>query len=90
MRQFCFVLLAVVLSVMSASAQTVSTYKTGNDRFSFKVQPSVGMYLDPSGNIQDLDPNAPTAINFGIEFPSSRQRPWQQYLNDPTVGLGVS
>lgn len=90
MRQFCFVLLAAILFITSASAQTVSTYKTGNDRFSFKVQPSVGMYLDPSSNIEDIDPNAPTAINFGIEFPSSRQRPWQQYLNDPTVGLGVS
>jgi hypothetical protein len=50
----------------------------------------MGTYLDPSGNIKDIDPNAPTGLNLGIEFPSSRQRPWQQYLDDPTVGLGMS
>lgn len=50
----------------------------------------MGNYLDPSSNIEEIDPNAPTGLNFGIEFPSSRQRPWQQYLNDPTVGIGLS
>ena len=50
----------------------------------------MGLYLDPSSNIEEIDPNAPAGLNFGIEFPSSRQRPWQQYLNDPTVGLGVT
>jgi len=50
----------------------------------------MGLYLDPSSNIEEIDPNAPAGINFGVEFPSSRQRPWQQYLNDPTVGLGVT
>ncbi len=50
----------------------------------------MGLYLDPSSNIEEIDPNAPAGLNFGVEFPSSRQRPWQQYLNDPTVGLGVT
>ena len=90
MRHFSFVLLSVCLFSTFAAAQTAPSHKTGNDRFSFRVQPAVGMYMDPSSNLLDLDPNAPTALNFGIEFPSSRQRPWQQYLNDPTVGLGVS
>lgn len=79
-----------VISLETVCAQTLDFNKKGNDRFSIKTQLSVGMYLDPSSNIEDIDPNAPTALNIGIEFPSSRQRPWQQYLNDPTVGLGLS
>lgn len=50
----------------------------------------MGGYVSASSNIRDIDPSAPTGLNLGIEFPSSRQRPWQQYLNDPTVGLGIS
>ena len=50
----------------------------------------MGGYLAPSGNIKDISPNAPTGINFGVELPSTRQKPWQQYLNDPAVGVGMS
>ena len=73
-----------------AAAQNRHTEAEGNDRFSIKIQPFMGLYLDPSSNIEEIDPNAPAGLNFGVEFPSSRQRPWQQYLNDPTVGLGVT
>lgn len=90
MRHFSCLLLAALLFSISLSAQNLPSYKTGNDRFSVKVQGTVGMYLDPSSNIEDINPSAPTALNFGVEFPSSRQRPWQQYLNDPAVGLGMS
>lgn len=74
----------------SLSAENSSTQKSGNDRFSIKAQAYMGGYVSASSNIRDIDPSAPTGLNIGIEFPSSRQRPWQQYLNDPTVGLGVS
>ena len=83
-------LAAAVLGASNIKAQTLTTETSGNDRFSFKTQVFMGKYLDPSSNIEDIVPNAPTGLNFGIEFPSSRQRPWQQYLNDPTVGLGIS
>ena len=63
---------------------------SGNRPFSIKVQGFMGGYLSPSGNIKDISPNAPTGINFGVELPSTRQKPWQQYLNDPTVGIGMS
>ncbi len=43
-----------------------------------------------NGNMEAINPTAPSGVNFGIEFPSSQQRPWQQYLNNSTVGLGVS
>lgn len=83
-------LLMAALSLNVLSAQNINSNKTGNDRFSIRAQAMMGKYLAPSGNIEELDPNAPTGLTLGIEFPSSRQRPWQQYLNDPTVGLGLT
>lgn len=83
-------LTAAFLCALTVSAQESKTGALGNDRFSVRTQVYMGRYLSPSGNIEDIDPNAPTGLNLGIEFPSSRQRPWQQYLNDPTVGLGIS
>ena len=83
-------LLCVLLLVSPLSAQNNHIEKYGNDRFSIKTQFFMGTYLDPSSNIKEIDPNAPVGLNLGIEFPSSRQRPWQQYLNDPTVGLGIT
>lgn len=83
-------LLGVLLCVGVASAQTKDFTQSGNGRFSIKVQPFMGGYVMPSSNLTEINPNGPTGINFGLEFPSSRQRPWQEYLNDPTVGLGIS
>lgn len=90
MRRFYLLLLTAALFMNSAYAQEFKKNPTGNDRFSIKAQTFVGSYLDPSANIQDIKPNGPSGMNFGVEFPSARQRPWQQYLNDPTVGLGMS
>ena len=90
MRRLYSLLLMTVLSTCALSAQNLSSEKICNDRFSIKTQAFMGGYLDPSTNLKNIDPNAPTGLNLGIEFPSSRQRPWQQYLNDPTAGLGVS
>lgn len=90
MRYFYSCLLCVLLLVSPLSAQNNHIEKYGNDRFSIETQFFMGTYLDPSANIKEIDPNAPVGLNLGIEFPSSRQRPWQQYLNDPTVGLGIT
>lgn len=88
----CFVLLAAVIFMVGVvgAAEPHKFDKVGNDRFSIKVEPFIGAYLMQSGNMKDIDPNPPSGIHFGIEFPSSQQRPWQQYLNNPTVGLGIS
>lgn len=86
-----FVLLSLsVAHVICASAQVSRFGEAGNGGFSIRTQAYMGRYLNPSGNIVEIDPNAPTGLNFGVEFPSTRQRPWQQYLNDPTVGLGMT
>ena len=87
MKRFLLLVLGAVLFSNIASAQF---YKTGNDRFSFKVQPFVGGYLSPNGNLETINPSAPAGINFGFEIPSSQQYPWQQYLNNSTAGVGVT
>ena len=87
MKRFLLLALSVMLLSNVAFAQH---YKTGNDRFSIKVQPFVGGYLSPNGNLEAIDPSAPTGVNFGFELPSSQQYPWQQYLNNSTAGVGVS
>jgi hypothetical protein len=40
--------------------------------------------------MEAIDPTFPSGINFGFEFPSNQQRPWQQYLNNSTYGVGIS
>ena len=87
MKRFLLLALGAVLFLNVAFAQH---YQTGNDRFSLKVQPFVGGYLSPNGNLEAINPSAPAGVNFGFEFPSSQQRPWQQYLNNSTLGVGVS
>lgn len=90
MKRLALLIFSLLVVTGVLSAQDSRSAETGNDRFSFKTQIYMGQYLSPSGNIQEIDPNAPSGLNFGVEFPSSQQRPWQQYLNDPTVGLGIS
>ena len=91
MKRFIGLLLMAVLVVSVASAEQPKNFnKSGNERFSIKVQPFMGAYLMKSSNLSDINPNGPAGINIGVEFPSSQQRPWQQYLNNPTVGLGIS
>ena len=87
MKRFLLLALGAVLLSNVVFAQH---YKTGNDRFSLKVQPFVGSYVSPNGNMEAIDPTFPSGINFGFEFPSNQQRPWQQYLNNSTYGVGIS
>ena len=88
-----FLLLSIVLSatLIFAENQTANKFaQTGNDRFSVKAQGFMGFYIDRQPHINKLDPSAPTGLMLGIEFPSLQQRPWQQYLLNPTVGLGMT
>ena len=50
----------------------------------------MGFYIDVHTNMREDMPSAPTGLMFGMEFPSAQQRPWQQYLLNPTVGLGMT
>lgn len=90
MQRISLISLIALLSTTLLSAQNIQQDNSGNDTFSIKSQVFMGGYISPSSNIKDIDPNAPAGLNIGIEFPSTRQHPWQQYLNDPTVGLGIA
>lgn len=90
-KHITLLLLALILCVGAAHAKKPKElYRVGNDPISFKVQPFMGGYLMKSSNLEEINPNPPSGIHFGVEFPSLQQRPWQQYLNNPTVGLGLS
>ena len=89
-QHFCVLIVVTLLGIGVASAQTKDFTKSGNDRFAIKVQTFMGGYLMASSNLKEINPNGPAGINVGLEFTSSQQRPWQQYLNNPTVGLGMS
>ncbi len=88
MKRILSFLLTAVLCCTFASAQTL---KTGNDRFAIKVQPFFGSYLDKNNHhFEKLGLVNLNGMNLGIEFPSEQQRPWQQYLNNSTLGIGLS
>ena len=88
MKRILSILLTAVLCTTFASAQTL---KTGNDRFAIKVQPFFGTYLDKNNHhFEKLGLVNLSGMNLGIEFPSDQQRPWQQYLNNSTLGIGLS
>ena len=95
MKRIALIFTTVLLCVSSAVAQTSTDGKTEGDKspYSIKVQPFSGTYLDQNSHFnkfREMGPFAPTGINFGLEFPSQQQRPWQQYLNNPTLGIGMS
>lgn len=90
-KQFSLFLLTTILFTAAVSAQDFHTYQTGNDRFAIKVQPFLGTYLDKGNHhFEKLSLDNLSGMNLGIEFPSEQQRPWQQYLNNSTLGIGLS
>ena len=99
MKHIFSLLLVTVLSIgfinatenqSSNTLKNSKLLKTGNDRIAIKVQGVMGFYVDVHSNMEAEMPSAPTGLMFGMEFPSSQQRPWQQYLMNPTVGLGMT
>lgn len=86
----CLLLLLLTIFVSFASAQH---NQTEENRFAIKVQPFYGTYLDKGSHFdkfREMGPFAPSGVNLGWEFPSDQQRPWQQYLGNSTLGLGMS
>ena len=98
MKRVFLLLLVAILSTnfifaegnKSNTTKNSKLLETGNDRFALKAQGIMGFYIDVHDNMRADMPSAPTGLMFGVEFPSSQQRPWQQYLLNPTVGLGMT
>lgn len=93
MRRIFLLFLATVLSASSLLAENDSPAQANSDitPFAIKVQPFFGTYLDKNNHhFQKLGLENLSGINLGVEFPSEQQRPWQQYLNNSTLGVGLS
>lgn len=88
-RLLSFILLAFVLAG-PVSAQDTAADNGGKNRFSIKSYAFRGTYLDSGTHFEKFGAAAPAGVNLGLEFPSQQQYPWQQYLNNATVGIGLS
>lgn len=88
MRRFSFLLFICILFSSFAPAQESS--KLSNSKFAIKVEPFHGAYTSHSYHFEKFRPFSPKGVNLGLELPSSQQRPWQQYLGNPTWGVGLS
>lgn len=91
MKRLTLLLFLMTLVASPIYAQT-NDNKNENKRFpvAIKAYPFRGMYLDNNTHYEKFGPINPAGVHLGIEFPSLQQRPWQQYLGNPTVGLGIS
>ena len=91
MRRFIFVLAALMLAgVCSVHAAEAQNADSGKHPFSIKAYAFRGMYLDKNTHYEKFGAISPAGVHLGLELPSTQQRPWQQYLGNPTVGIGVS
>ena len=83
-------LLTTILFTAFASAQDAQTIKKEKNKFAIKVQTFKGSYLDKNHHFKGLGLDENSGLNLGIELPAMQQRPWQQYLNNPTFGVGLT
>ena len=77
-------------SPVLAQNETDEISVSGKTPFSIKAYPFRGTYLDSGSHWDKFGGAYPAGVNLGIELPSQQQHAWQQYLNNATVGLGLS
>lgn len=92
MKRIATILFFTLLFAGSLFANNVQTKESDDNRFPFSIKayPFRGMYLDKNSHYTKFGPIFPAGVHMGLEFPSLQQRPWQQYLGNPTVGIGLS
>ncbi|MBO7232006.1 MAG: acyloxyacyl hydrolase [Bacteroidales bacterium] len=83
-----FLATLLVANILVAQVSYKSFLK--DEKYAIKVQPFMGSYLDKGTHFDKFQPFAPSGVHMGLEFPSMQQRPWQQYLGNPTWGVGLS
>ena len=88
MRRLLLFLFICALGCTFTTAQESS--KLSDSKFAIKVEPFHGAYTSHSYHFEKFRPFSPKGVNLGLELPSSQQRPWQQYLGNPTWGVGLS
>ena len=84
--------ISVLLTEHPVFAQTGEVEEISADKtpFSIKVYPFRGSYLGNARHFSKFGASYPAGVNMGFELPSQQQRPWQQYLSNPTVGIGLT
>ena len=91
MRRYFLLILSLFLAFAGAAyAQNVSENNHDKTKFSIKAYPFRGTYLDSGRHWDKFGGAYPAGMHFGLELPSQQQRPWQQYLNNATVGVGLT
>ena len=92
MKRVFITLLTIFLIAGSALAQkaNVAQPSEGKFPFSIKAYPFRGTYLDGGVHWEKFGGAYPAGVNLGFELPSNQQYPWQQYLGNATVGVGIS
>lgn len=92
MKRIALIFTAVLLFASAAFAQNESVEKTESSKtpFAIKAYPFRGAYLDKNTHFEKFGGIYPAGVNLGLELPSQQQRPWQQYLNNATAGIGMS
>lgn len=92
MKRILTLVFTFVLFANSVPAWSSSNIRTDDGKFPFviKAYPFRGTYLDSSTHFEKFGAAAPAGVNLGFEILSQQQRPWQQYLNNATVGIGLS
>ena len=92
MRRILLSLLTILIFAGSAFAHNAPAEKKDSTKtpFAIKAYPFRGMYLDKNIHFQKFGAIGPAGVHMGVELPSMQQRPWQQYLGNPTVGVGLS
>lgn len=90
MRRICLLLIALLSTVLTSAQEKQNQDVKEGTQFSIKVEPFYGKYMNHSYHFDKFRPFAPKGVNLGFELPSLQKRPWQQYMGNPTWGIGVS
>lgn len=92
MKRIIATFLTTLLFAGTALAQGASVEKSDNTKlpFSIKALAFRGSYLDSNVHFDKFQPFHPAGVHLGFELPSLQQRPWQEYLGNPTIGVGLS
>lgn len=92
MRRIFLSLLTTVIFAGATFAHNAPVEKSDSTKIPFSVKALAfrGMFLDNNTHFNKFQPFHPAGVHMGLEFPSLQQRPWQEYLGNPTIGVGLS
>lgn len=78
---FCFFVVAVAVFAENSDKEKTE--------FAIKANFRGGQLINSHESTRLIAPGPSWGGEIDIEFPSTRQYPWQQYFGDPTIGVGL-